>query len=342
MSDHRSVSHSKRRGFTLVELLVVIAIIAILIALLLPAVQAAREAARRAQCTNNLKQIGIAMHNYQSTHGKFPIGWVGCGTSSPVRPGEAFMLGHTALAQSLPYLEEAPLADLYDFNLRNGHNDPAIKVQPEVFLCPSDDARGRAAISPGDNVGRYPGPKSWARSNYVTCWGSDTMLNYDAGHHMVSCPWPANIDVETNGLFRIDEGRRVSAILDGTSQTALASELLAGKQDVRVNNRWDSRGIWSWPMMGGAAYTHRNTPNSSVGDTDYCGVQCVPFAGAPCGLSSGEWDRHYTSARSAHPGGVLVAFADGHVSFYTDTIDLGIWQALGTIAGGEAISGTEL
>ena len=140
--------HARKAGFTLVELLVVIALIAILIAiliaLLLPAVQAAREAARRAQCTNNLIQIGIAMHNYESTHGKFPIGWVGCGPAGPTG-GAA---GHSALVQIFSFLEEAPLEELYDYNVRNGYNDPAIKEQPEVLLCPSDDARGRRGVTP--------------------------------------------------------------------------------------------------------------------------------------------------------------------------------------------------
>ena len=322
--------HARKAGFTLVELLVVIAIIAILIALLLPAVQAAREAARRAQCTNNLKQIGIAMHNYESTHGKFPIGWVGCGPEGP-RGGAA---GHSALVQIFSFLEEAPLEDLYDYNERNGYNDPAIKEQPEVLLCPSDDARGRRGITPG--------PKFWARSNYVTCWGSDTMLFDSRNHHLVNCPWPDDINSDNNGLFRMDVSRRISAVLDGTAQTALASEVLAGKQDTRVNGGMDYRGMWSWNMMGAASYTHLNTPNSSIGDSNFDGRQCIPFEGAPCAAPSSQWDDMYTAARSVHPGGVLVAFADGHVSFYAESIDLLIWQALGTITGGEAIPGTEL
>ena len=133
------VSKRERAAFTLVELLVVIAIIGILVALLLPAEQAAREAARRIQCTNNLKQIGIAMHNYQSTHGRFPIGYVGCQTWDPVWGGLR-ALGHTAWAQILPYMELTALEDIYDFHQRNGHNQDATIEQPESFLCPSDDA----------------------------------------------------------------------------------------------------------------------------------------------------------------------------------------------------------
>jgi len=140
----------------------------------------------------------------------------------------------------------------------------------------------------------------------------------------------------------MDVARRISAVLDGTAQTAMASEVLAGKQDTRISGAMDYRGMWSWNMMGAASYTHLNTPNSSIGDSDFDGRQCLPFVGAPCASPSSQWDEMYTAARSAHSGGVRVAFADGHVSFYAETIDQEIWWALGTFANGEAIPGSEI
>jgi prepilin-type processing-associated H-X9-DG protein/prepilin-type N-terminal cleavage/methylation domain-containing protein len=320
--DHRraydnrvSVAHALRRpgGFTLVELLVVIAIIGILIALLLPAVQAAREAARRMQCSTNLKQVGLAMLNYENTYKMLPIGM---NIALPV------FKAHSALTALLPYVEQEDLYSRYDFRLRiydpSGVNLRVTCIHIPAYLCPSDDAAGR--IMNG----------AFARSNMVVCFGSATVGK-------------SATDWTTDGAYQRDICKRLADFTDGTSSTAVASEVIAGRDDNYSDDHcFDARGVWSeGSSMGACAYTHLNTPNSSVGDAlliDSGQRNCVPDIKMPCSDSAGNtyWGE-YAAARSRHPGGANVAFADGHVSFYTDTVDWQTWRALGTISGAEPI-----
>ena len=188
----------RKRGFTLIELLVVIAIIAVLIALLLPAVQAAREAARRTQCRNNLKQIGLALHNYESTHSVFPPGTLG------------FPKVFSAFAHMLPYVEQANLQNLINFNDNplpfglpapdGATNDVAAKSKIPVFLCPSD----RDAIS-GNTYGTI---------NYAACVGSGEV---DDGNLAVG-----------DGVIYAQSKTKFSAITDGTTNTVAFSESILG------------------------------------------------------------------------------------------------------------------
>lgn len=308
-------SSSIARGFTLVELLVVIAIIGILIALLLPAVQAAREAARRMQCSSNLKQVGLAILNYENTHKFFPKG-----TSCTVA-----CKGHSALASLLPYVEQGDVYNRYDFNQRIYDPDnlrvTVIHVPP--YMCPSDNAAGRVM-----NV-------NFARSNIVVCFGSKKQ-------GVSSADWT------TDGAFQNDLCKKLGDFSDGTSYTAVASEVIAGRDDnFSDDKQFDVRGVWSeGTSMGACAYTHLNTPNSSVGDALFLMSgqrNCVPLDKMPCNDSAGStYYNEYASARSLHPGGVNVAFADGHVSFFTDEVDLLTWQWLSTIAGGETIDNDQL
>ena len=301
--------HSKHPGaFTLVELLVVIAIIGILIALLLPAVQAAREAARRMQCSSNLKQVGLAILNYENTHKMLPKG-----TSCT-----ANCKGHSALTALLPYVEQGDIFDQYDFSQRiyEPVNLRVTVIHIPPYMCASDNAAGRIM-------------NNWfARSNLVLCFGSKK-----AG--VSSTNW------ETDGAFQNDVCKKLGDFTDGTSSTAVVSEVLAGRDDSYADDHnFDVRGVWSeGTSMGTCAYTHLHTPNSSVGDALFLMPgqrNCVPDDNMPCSDSAGNtYYGEYASARSRHPGGVNVAFADGHVSFYTNEVDWDIWQALSTIAGGE-------
>ncbi|MBI2824034.1 MAG: DUF1559 domain-containing protein [Planctomycetia bacterium] len=322
-----------RRGFTLVELLVVIAIIGILIALLLPAVQAAREAARRSQCTNNLKQIGLATHNYADALGRFPEGATGCGTGG--------WHGESAFLLILPYFEQGTVLSTYNFNYRiydTRVNLTVAGMQFPTFLCPSDDAGGRQLYFLNDPT------NTRGRSNYAVSFGSSTYLPNGTWSDLVSCVSRAGKNLRTDGAFCPEYGHMFADFLDGTSQTALASEILAGKVDgigCTSSKPCDHRGAWAWGDMGYAIYTHRDTPNTSVGDA-MDPRECVPSPGMPCDASSapvGRRELEHVAARSMHAGGVNLAFVDGHVGFYTNIVDLATWRAISTIASGE-VTGT--
>ena len=301
---HQSLTvhrRSGRRAFTLVELLVVITIIGILIALLLPAVQAAREAARRLQCSNGLKQVGLALHNYYYSNKSLPIGWV----ISPSPPPD-----HSGMAMLLPYLEQENVK--YDFSQRAWAwaNSIAIKTPIATYCCPSDDALGRVA---GGTL---------ARSNFVFCFGSQGFTS--GSWTCCGSDGPAQ-DIATNGAFQIDVSRTFEEFKDGTSHTAVASEVISGKNDTL----FDLRGAWGSPVQSCSNYEHFETPNSSAPDVMFPGM-CEDTLEMPCedapGFDASTWRN---AARSRHPGGVNVAFADGHITFVEDSIDLAIWRALG-------------
>jgi prepilin-type N-terminal cleavage/methylation domain-containing protein/prepilin-type processing-associated H-X9-DG protein len=310
-------------GFTLVELLVVITIIGILIALLLPAVQAAREAARTMQCSNNLKQIGLAANNFESVYGALPAGaYFNDGMSR--REFSMLMLIQ-------PYIEAGNLSDQFDFKQRiydtaSSNNGRLISQQLPAYLCPSDDGAGRRYGSSGPNGGM-------GRSNYVACFGSVDWLgpNWNSfnlwdGFYLSH---PDARENETDGPFRIQSrmtGRRLNEIKDGTSHTAMASEVLAGTADTGTV---DIRGVWAAIEMGSSVYTHWLTPNSSAGDSL---TACVASPGMPCATppNTNEGD-DFAAARSRHAGGVNVVFIDGHVEFYSDNTDSNLWRGLSTI-----------
>src|SRR4051794_28131512 len=227
------------RGFTLIELLVVIAIIAVLIALLLPAVQAAREAARRAQCTNNLKQVGIALHNYHSALNSFPVGFLYPRTPSP---GGTNAQGipdlhwrWSVLAQLSPYMEQTAVYNAVNFNwpIAPGTGStgpfagyPAFKPFPvnttamatkvNFFLCPSDGATAQVTLPDGVNT--------FGPSNYHFCTGD----GQPGSGHVGDAGSPTNGAQPADGAFILGRPQSIAAIVDGPSNTAAASEQLIG------------------------------------------------------------------------------------------------------------------
>jgi prepilin-type N-terminal cleavage/methylation domain-containing protein len=311
---------SDKTGFTLVELLVVITIIGILIALLLPAVQAAREAARRMQCGNNLKQIGLAVHNYASTHNSFPPGslvddvayWPGAKVGSTPRTPVIFFL--------YPFLEQGAVVDRFDWgrgpyaHMWFGVNTNLSVISTRVSLldCPSENP----AV---DYDPLYTGGIRIPKISYVPCRGQGTVADIVGNRHL-------------RGVFTLS-GLGVTHfadIKDGTSQTLMYGEVL------QVGDNKDIRTAISDDAVGFFATTY--TPNTSMADIVYPDL-CVngPQSNEPC---TGNTDQKQTliSSRSRHPGGVQACMSDASVQFFTDSIDVHTWNALGTIDRGETIS----
>lgn len=313
MSPRRVVRAAARSGFTLIELLVVIAVVGILMALLLPAVQAAREAARRSNCASNLRQIGLALHNFENHRKRFPSG------------RNAFPLVFSPHAQLLPFVEEQNLHRLVDFTvppLNFGipgweRNDAAARAVLPFFLCPSD----RQEIS-----GNPFGP-----TNYVACTGSGRMND---GHIN-----------NADGVMYGGSAVRISDIADGTTNTAAFSEQLLG--DGQSDGSDPARQVFELP--GGAATTPGDCAslsggtwsgmrgakwiNGHYGDALY-NHHYPPNAKVPdCG--NGHHNSALASARSQHAGIVNVLFCDGSVRQVDSTIDLEIWQNLGSRNGRE-------
>jgi len=221
-----------RRGFTLIELLVVIAIIAVLIALLLPAVQAAREAARRMQCTNNLKQIGLAMHNYHSTNDVFPMAASkNCNSDPSSRcPGYADWRGWSALGAALPYVEQSSLYNAINFNMAEElhdaipapENSTVVGTVVKAFLCPSDPNVGQQNIN-----------------NYHACYG--TTSDWPSGPNNGAGSMQNADGHGSTGMFAVWFSYGIRDATDGTSSTLLYSEALVG--DNKGNESTNGRGI---------------------------------------------------------------------------------------------------
>ncbi len=327
----------RRSAFTLVELLVVIAIVGILVALLLPAVQAAREAARRMKCSNNLKQLGLAVHNRHNSYRQFPAG--DPQEVCPDYPGiPARLYRWSALAMLTPYLEqsnvyrslnlEVPLyghTGIYlgpGYGIHPDNTDPVSRVV-NLFYCPSDQER---------RINEAYGP-----TNYKACWGSGMP------------PWTIYTSSTTDGVFYEGSTTRIADITDGTSNTALFSESTLGPGgtatlteknagDVVVSLRSlpmteatcsvigssvsttrGERWVDGWPRYSG--YDHALMPNSRIPD---CSV-VSPMRGL------------WQAARSRHPGGVNLLLCDGSVRFVADSVDAETWHAIGSRNGGEVL-----
>jgi prepilin-type N-terminal cleavage/methylation domain-containing protein/prepilin-type processing-associated H-X9-DG protein len=311
------------RGFTLIELLVVIAIIAVLIALLLPAVQAAREAARRAQCINNLKQLGLALHNYADVNQRFPMGAQGRLPTTGLYPSPSYR--QPFVVTLLPYFEQTAAYQSYNFDkvlFEDAANNTARLTTLAVFNCPSDVARIFAKLN-GSVVQNYD-----VKGSYGVNWGMNTMLNQG----------PLNTAPTATGYapFYFSYGARLADLIDGSSNTLGMMELIQTVSPNGPNTAIDRRGrMWNDDT---ACYqvTTRLAPNTKAPDYGLCFNDLSNQA--PCTSDSSSGVDYYLAARSKHPGGVNVLFCDGSVRFIKNSIHVPTWQALSTRGLGEVIS----
>lgn len=300
-------------GFTLIELLVVIAIIAVLIALLLPAVQQAREAARRSQCKNNMKQLGLALHNYHDSLSTFPISLYG-GYGDTANVG-----GYTQASKSwgwpvhlLPYLDQAALYRLCNPGINTLASSGQIATVVTVFVCPSDPAGTREV----ENTTYITGNTTCAISNYKGVMGSD----WNWGTYTNNVVALGDAFTDNNGLlYTLDyrDCKKMSRITDGTSNTIVIGETVCNK-----NFATDGAGAPGNNWMNAAST---------------CATTAVPmnrFNGSTTGL---PWDQRW-SFGSAHVGGAHFLLADGGVRFISTNISLVTYRALSTLSGGEVIS----
>jgi prepilin-type N-terminal cleavage/methylation domain-containing protein/prepilin-type processing-associated H-X9-DG protein len=339
------MKRSVRRAFTLIELLVVIAIIAVLIALLLPAVQAAREAARRAQCTNNLKQIGLALHNYHSSIGSFPMG----STTAYSDPGVQASWGTWgALALMLPYLEQKPIYDAINFNWTAWQgggattNLTAFTIRLNSFVCPSDGLTGQLNTNNYfGSVGTTVGYLNNADSTGFLAYGRTySIANITDGSSNTIAYSEALVSTTPGGMTQTKwrDGPAVGSgagavyyALDArVNPTALQSDLATCNTLFKTTVNYGQRGYrWGLGGMGESLFHTLVPPNSNDYPWNSCRLDC-----AGCGsLESG-----YFNATSNHPGGVNVAMADGSVRFIKSTVNTQTYWALGTKASGEVLS----
>ncbi len=311
-------------AFTLVELLVVIAIIGVLVALLLPAVQSAREAARRSQCQNNVRQLTLGCLNHESALGRLPVGFDTFGDNHDVK--------HTWAAYSLPYLEAGNLFTQIDLTIPswqqfNGASARQwVSTQLDVHMCPSDQPKD---IHTGLAAG-------FAHANYVGNIGTAPWWQAHLAQNRIEEMLPER----TRGPFERafterNEGIELRRITDGTSKTALLGE-------VRQFPGYDARGLL---YLGSAFYTHMHLPNeAAIDDLEWCGSnngagrrvvdESLVNPEAPCSTRfSAPRGPFQQTSRSQHPGGVHIAFVDGHAEFVSADIDLCPWRALATRAG---------
>jgi prepilin-type N-terminal cleavage/methylation domain-containing protein/prepilin-type processing-associated H-X9-DG protein len=364
MTPHRPVPF--RRGFTLIELLVVIAIIAVLIALLLPAVQAAREAARRAQCVNNLKQIGLASHNYVSTYDTFQMSNVMTQNGTSLA-GPIWTNNLSALSRILPFLEGGATFNAMNMSLKDSapDNTTTCGLVIKAYVCPSDP--NTQAFNDGGtifgamNYG-FNGSSDW----YVFSWPNAPITG--AGS-------------PSRGAFAVNTARRLAEFTDGLSGTVLFAEVRSYQPSMKCPSLLSVTSVGPAGLPGPddplpAAYLgscakiddvkHSRYSNAGIyhsGETAAYTPNKLTLAPVPAGTvftfpqggSGGQividtWSGNENDggangvtfaafpARSYHPGGVNVLFADGSVKWVKNTVNGLTWRALHSIAGGEVVS----
>jgi prepilin-type N-terminal cleavage/methylation domain-containing protein/prepilin-type processing-associated H-X9-DG protein len=325
-----------RRAFTLVELLVVIAIIGILVSLLLPAVQAAREAARRTQCVNQLKQLSLAVQNYADTYGQFPASGIVDSSLASYESRSGKMFSWIVLI--LPFVEQKNLHEQFNFNV-SAVNQPSTDPQaalPTVLVCPSDAAKGRYYQDSS-----FTNNRRFAKGNYAA-FGS---------------PFHLEISNQYTAALTSHAAHRFGTFsTEGTSNTLLVTEVRTR------DNLQDQRGAWALPWNGSSllAFDMHSTVTagfiahpSSLGATQPPNNQgpnldmlynCAAQADAqlrrmPCNTwtSSGSFAYLSAAPRSLHPGGVNVAYVDGHVSFLTNGVDENTMAYLISVQDGQPV-----
>jgi len=355
-SNHVSIRRD-RKGFTLVELLVVIAIIGILIALLLPAVQAAREAARRAQCSNNCKQIGLALHNYHDTYRAFPMAFF---ASSP---DMSFINGKSWGTAILPYLEQQALFDQFDHNrapfdppLGSATNVAVIQTPVAAFVCPSApggidrEYRGSGALDAAtdanlqamgfDQIEWYAAPSDYCATESIR--GGYRRLSGDTSLGTALGVLPEHMNFAFAGVTDTLV-TKFADILDGTSNTFIVGERTGGDKIYEGANVADvsamasALGIAEWQVVGGNGGGWGDVLN---GELDFQGsvhgaVTAGVFTTGPCAINCSNVRE--LSFHSFHPGGANFVMADASVQFITETITPAAFAARYTRSGGEII-----
>jgi len=354
MSRTKDAAQHRRRlhpAFTLVELLVVIAIIGILIALLLPAVQAAREAARRSQCSNNLKQLALGLHNYHDSYKCFPYSTMEKGSCMDNATNANYHIppangvkNHRGWVGVLPYIEQSALYDAFDYSQASGAydrggrglagspatsgNDVVVSQVLNAFLCPSDI--GNPVItSTSENYQIQPGvsPYQGAKTNYDF-----------QGHRVTSnCQIWKTISLSSRYMFGTMSDCRIRDVHDGTSNTVMVAET---KLDVKngVTGPW---GYTNWTAAGVDMAWRPGTTGNCVPELGVNGDWGINFW--PCCAWSGcaNLDKkplaHWGTAGSFHPGGCQIAKADGSVRFLSETTAYAVRVAIARIADGAVV-----
>ena len=334
-----------RRGFTLIELLVVIAIIAILIGLLLPAVQKIREAANRMKCTNNLKQLGLAMQNYHDTNSFFPASSYTTGAPAPGNPSGTL---HSWRAFTLDYIEQGNLGRIYDRNQNwfAPANIAAATVQINTYLCPSTP--GRTAITTVNKFGQtITFPSAPGATDY------DTMNTFKVGQYAGVFGYPSTASCAglINSVMIKDQVTTIAQITDGLSNTGLVWECSA-RPDVWLNGKKIAAGAndqgFCWADSDGPFSVDMANPNATA--ADYTSLAFPVAAGVnvfwkkndinPANLNKFSAFMNATNDNevfSFHTGGSNCCFADGHVAFLKQTMNVKTFASLITAAGGEVI-----
>lgn len=316
-----------QRGFTLIELLVVIAIIAILVSLLLPAVQQAREAARRSTCKNNLKQLGIALHNYHETHSIFPQGAYGMtGGTWPLHDGTNWR------TMILPFIEQGPVYDQLNFNSTaanfNGNNytgnEVLIRYKVDVFLCPS------STLDPFDNSGTSNNAAGGLNHHYVGIQGAARPIpgtDPNKGTRDCGQGWSCN-----NGMLFQNDNTKLRDATDGTSNTIMIAEQSGETNGQNLTANY--YGGWF------GARTEYAVKSSTCSDHWAAGTTCVRFSPNSDIIQTGATDTKYrnnTVINSFHRGGIQVLLGDGGVHFLSDNIDFVTLKKLCVRYDGEPI-----